>query len=308
MKKRSQPRSDVRIGISGWTYAPWRGTFFPGDLVQRKELEYASRRVRTIEINGTFYSLQRPSSYAKWAGEVPDDFLFSVKAPRYITHIRRLKDVEVPLANFFASGVLGLGSKLGPILWQLPPSLPYRREILAAFLRLLPRDTVAAARLARKHDENVKQPFMRSGPSRPLRHALEVRHHSFNNPEFIALLREHSVAIVVADTAGKWPVIEDVTAGFVYVRLHGDAELYVSGYTPSALKNLGGEGPRLGEGKRRPAGQAGGPRFPAGATAGRLCVFRQRCENPRSLRRHESCPPAKTRSQAATRPGCGLDH
>jgi uncharacterized protein YecE (DUF72 family) len=227
---------DVRIGISGWTYAPWRGTFFPPDLVQRKELEYASRHVRSIEINGTFYSLQRPSSYVKWAGEVPDDFLFSVKAPRYITHIRRLKDVATPLANFFASGVLQLGAKLGPILWQLPPSLPYRRETLAAFFKLLPRDTVAAARLARKHDDKVKQTALEPGPRQPLRHALEVRHPSFNDPDFIALLREHDIAIVVADTAGKWPVIEDVTAGFVYVRLHGDSELYVSGYTPEALK------------------------------------------------------------------------
>ncbi|MEJ1971155.1 MAG: DUF72 domain-containing protein [Lacunisphaera sp.] len=227
---------DIRIGISGWTYAPWRGTFFPKDLVQREELNYASRQVRTIEINGTFYSLQRPSSYERWAGAAPDDFLFSVKAPRFITHIRRLKDVAIPVANFFASGVLRLGPKLGPILWQLPPSLPYRRETLAAFLQLLPRDTAAAARLARKHDEKVKQPSLEAGGRRPLRHALEVRHHSFNQPESIALLREQGVAIVVADTAGKWPVIEEATADFVYVRLHGDAELYVSGYTPAALQ------------------------------------------------------------------------
>ncbi len=233
---KSPAMSDIRIGISGWTYAPWRGTFFPGDLVQRKELEFASRQVRSIEINGTFYALQKPASYTKWAGEVPDDFLFSVKAPRFITHIRRLKDVGIPVANFFASGVLQLGPKLGPILWQLPPSLPYHRETLAIFFELLPRDTVAAARLARKHDGNVKQPSLEHGSLRPLRHALEVRHHSFNDPEFIALLREYGIAIVVADTAGKWPVIEDVTADFVYVRLHGDSELYVSGYTPTALK------------------------------------------------------------------------
>ena len=227
---------DIRIGISGWAYAPWRGTFFPTGLVQREELRYASRQVRTIEINGTFYSLQKPSSYAKWAGEVPDDFLFSVKAPRFITHIRRLKGVGIPVANFFASGVLRLGPKLGPILWQLPPSLPYNHEILETFFRGLPHDTISAAKLARKHDEKVKQAWLKPGPRRPLRHALEVRHHSFNNPEFIALLHEYDIAVVVADTAGKWPLIEDVTSGFVYVRLHGDSELYVSGYTPAALK------------------------------------------------------------------------
>ncbi len=226
----------IRIGISGWTYAPWRGTFFPPGLVQREELAYAARRVHTIEINGTFYALQKPASYAKWAGEVPDDFIFSVKAPRYITHIRRLKDVAVPVANFLASGVLRLGPKLGPILWQLPPSLRYNRAVLEKFLALLPLDTGAAARLARRHDRKVADPWLETGLRRPLRHALEVRHSSFAAPEVMQLLRRHGVAIVVADTAGKWPVIEDVTAGFVYIRLHGDAELYVSGYTPVALR------------------------------------------------------------------------
>lgn len=232
----STQTASIRIGISGWTYAPWRGTFFPKGLVQREELAYASRHVRSIEINGTFYSLQRPSSYAKWAGEVPDDFVFSVKAPRYITHIRRLKDVALPVANFFASGILRLDAKLGPILWQLPPSLPFQADVLGAFLALLPHDTAGAAKLARQHDGKVKQPWLDAGPNRQLRHALEVRHRSFLHPEFIALLRAHGVAVVVADTAGKWPVIEDVTADFVYVRLHGDAELYVSGYTPAALQ------------------------------------------------------------------------
>jgi uncharacterized protein YecE (DUF72 family) len=230
------PEQQVRIGISGWTYAPWRGTFFPADLVQREELSYAARQVRTIEINGTFYSLQTPASYAKWAGEVPDDFLFAVKGPRYITHILRLKNATVALANFWASGVLRLGAKLGPILWQLPPSLKYNAATLEPFLAALPKDTAAAARLARQHDNKVKQIWLEAGPRRPMRHALEVRHPSFETPDLVKLLRKHNVAIVVADTAGKWPVIEDVTADFVYVRLHGDAELYVSGYTPAALK------------------------------------------------------------------------
>jgi uncharacterized protein YecE (DUF72 family) len=226
----------VRIGISGWTYAPWRGTFFPAELRQSDELDYASRQVRSIEINGTFYSLQRPSSYTAWAARTPDDFIFSVKAPRFVTHIKRLKNVAGPLANFFASGVLRLGDKLGPLLWQLPPSLPYDRERLAAFFALLPRDTAGAARLARKHDEHISKVWLKTDRNRPLRHALEVRHVSFQTPEFIALLREHRIALVVADTAGKWPFLEDVTADFVYVRLHGDEVLYVSGYTPAALE------------------------------------------------------------------------
>jgi uncharacterized protein YecE (DUF72 family) len=226
----------TRIGISGWTYAPWRGTFFPADLKQREELAYAARQVRSIEINGTFYSLQRPSSYAAWHDETPDDFVFSVKGPRYLTHIRRLKNITAPLANFFASGVLRLREKLGPILWQLPPSFRFDAGRLEEFFALLPRDTEAAAKLAEQHDEKLRESWLEPGPLHPLRHALEVRHESFRTPEFIALLRRHRVALVVADTAGKWPFMEDVTADFIYVRLHGDEELYVSGYTPAALQ------------------------------------------------------------------------
>jgi uncharacterized protein YecE (DUF72 family) len=226
----------ARIGISGWTYAPWRGTFFPRGLVQKEELAYASRQLSSIEINGTFYSLQRASSYGSWYAQTPAGFVFSVKAPRFITHIRRLKEVAVPVANFFASGVLRLEEKLGPVLWQLPPSLPYDPGRLEAFLALLPHDTAAALALARNHDDKVREPWLQIDKKRPLRHALEIRHESFRNPEFIALLRRHRVALVVADTAGKWPLLEDLTAGFVYVRLHGDEELYVSGYTEAALR------------------------------------------------------------------------
>jgi uncharacterized protein YecE (DUF72 family) len=228
--------ADIRIGISGWTYPPWRGTFFPRDLLQRRELEYASSQVASIEINGTFYSLQRPSSYGAWFERTPANFLFAVKGPRFITHIRRLKEPVTPLANFFASGVLRLGEKLGPILWQLPPSLPYQPDRLETFLRLLPRDTTEAVKLAGQHNDKVKQPWLEAGPVRPLRHALEIRHASFQSPDFIRLLRAWNVALVVADTAGKWPFMEDVTADFVYARLHGDEKLYVSGYTPAALQ------------------------------------------------------------------------
>lgn len=233
---------DLRIGISGWTYAPWRGVFFPKDLPQHRELHYAARQVRSIEINGTFYSLQRPSSYLLWYEQTPADFIFAVKGPRFITHIKRLKNIEVPLANFLASGVLRLNEKLGPILWQFPPHFRFDPERLNAFFDLLPRDTKSAARLARRHDDHLKYgSWTKSGENRPLRHAIEIRHESFRCPEFISLLRRQRVALVVADTAGKWPLMEDVTADFVYVRLHGDAELYVSGYTPEALHRWAGK-------------------------------------------------------------------
>src|SRR3954469_20765632 len=196
------PRTGVRIGISGWTYPPWRGTFFPPKLRQRDELAYAAQQVASIEINGTFYSLQRPASYEFWRDQAPDDFLFAVKGPRFITHIKRLGNVAAPLANFFASGVLRLGAKLGPILWQLPPNFHYDKDRLGAFFNLLPRDTLAASRLARHHDDKVKLVSLGMDEIRPLRYALEVRHESFLNQEFVELLRKHNVALVVADTAG----------------------------------------------------------------------------------------------------------
>ena len=233
----STSQARALIGISGWTYAPWRGVFYPPDLVQREELAYASRQVRSIEINGTFYSLHAPPSFAKWAAAAPEGFVFAVKGPRFITHLRRLKEVATPLANFFASGVLQLGAKLGPFLWQLPPNLRFDQATLETFLQQLPPNTHAAATLARQHDARVRRVWFDAagGPNRPLRHALEVRHESFREPGFIELLRAHGVALVVADTAGRWPFMEDITADFVYVRLHGDAELYVSGYTAAAL-------------------------------------------------------------------------
>jgi uncharacterized protein YecE (DUF72 family) len=224
------------VGTSGWRYPPWRRAFYPPGLAQRRELEHLSRRVSSIEINGSFYSLQRPESYRAWAAETPDDFVFSVKGGRFITHLKQLWDVETPLANFFASGLLALGPKLGPVLWQLPPRLRFDPERIAQFLDLLPRSTGAAAELAARHDERLEgRALTQVDSDRPLRHALEVRHPSFCHPEFVELLRAQDIALVVADSAGTWPHLEDVTAGFVYVRLHGDAELYTSGYTPDAL-------------------------------------------------------------------------
>ena len=228
--------SDVRIGISGWRYKPWRGVFYPRGLAQRRELEHASRQLGTVEINGSFYALQRPASYAAWKAEVPPGFVFSVKGGRFVTHMKKLADVEVPLANFFASGVLALGDALGPVLWQLPPTLGYDPDRLARFFDLLPRSTAAAAALAARHDERLDgRALTETDADRPLRHVLEVRHASFETPEFPALLRAHGIGLVVADTAGKWPYLEDVTSDVVYVRLHGDSELYVSGYDDPAL-------------------------------------------------------------------------
>ncbi len=225
-------RRHIRVGISGWRYAPWRGVFYPGGLAQRRELEFASAHFDSIEINASFYALQRPEYYARWYDQTPDDFVFSVKAPRLITHVNRLRDVSVPLGRFFASGVLGLGRKLGPLLWQFPPTLAYDESHWSDFLSALPADTVAARDCAHRARAEAG-PVV---PRRRLRHAVEIRHPSFRDEGFIALLRRHRVALVVADTAGRWPYLEDVTADFLYLRLHGDEVLYTSGYTEDALR------------------------------------------------------------------------
>ena len=236
-KKPTTARSagKVRIGISGWRYVPWRGVFYPENLTQKKELAYASSIFRSIEINGTFYSLQRPEYFEAWAGETPDDFVFSVKGPRFITHIRRLTDAETPVANFLASGVLCLGPKLGPILWQLPPNFRFEPEKLETFLKILPHDTETACSLARGHDKFLNgRAAVKTDAKRPLRHAIEVRHSSFAVPEFIEMLRAYDVALVCADTV-EWPRMMDVTSDFMYCRLHGSEVLYASGYTDEAL-------------------------------------------------------------------------
>lgn len=225
----------VRVGISGWTYAPWRGTFYPKSLRQRDELAYVAERLSSVEINGSFYALQRPASFRSWREQVPDDFCFALKGGRFITHMKRLADVETPLANFFASGVLALGRMLGPVLWQLPPTFRFDAERLSAFFDQLPRTTQQAADVAKHHDERVPEAFTQVEADRPVRHALEVRHTSFVDAGLSELLREHDIGLVVADTAGKWPALRDVTSDFVYVRLHGDTELYASGYDDQAL-------------------------------------------------------------------------
>jgi uncharacterized protein YecE (DUF72 family) len=228
----------IRIGVSGWRYEPWRGVFYPDGLQQRLELRYAATVFRSLEINGSFYSLQRPESWRQWYAEVPSDFVFTVKGPRYLTHMLKLREVRRPLANFLASGVLALNEKLGPILWQFPPQMRFDPERFAAFLATLPTDTAAALAFARGCDPRLMRgrSHLEIDRTRPLRHAVEIRHESFVDERFVAMLRAHNVALVIAETARKWPMPRDVTADFMYLRLHGDRELYRSGYGPAALK------------------------------------------------------------------------
>lgn len=228
-------RSQVHIGVSGWRYKPWRGQFYPEGLRQKDELSHLASVFGTVEINGTFYSQQTPDAFAQWAEATPDGFVFAVKGPRYITHMKRLRDAEAPLANFIASGLLRLGAKLGPILWQLPPNFRFDPARLEAFFDLLPRDTQQAARLGGLHDDRLRaRAWLRVEGTQPLRHTIEIRHESFRDPAFISLLRRHRVALVGADTV-KWPLLMDPTADFVYCRLHGSKELYRSAYSKAEI-------------------------------------------------------------------------
>jgi uncharacterized protein YecE (DUF72 family) len=202
----------IRIGIGGWTYAPWRGVFYPEDLPQAQELSYASRRLTSIEINGTFYSTQSPATFAKWRRETPDGFVFSLKGPRYAVNRRVLAEAGESIARFFGSGVAELGDRLGPVLWQLAPTKKFDAADVAAFLELLP-DTLDGQRL---------------------RHVLEVRHPSFATPEFTALLRQRGAAVVYADHA-RYPAIADPTADFVYARLQKGQDALPAAYPPQEL-------------------------------------------------------------------------
>jgi uncharacterized protein YecE (DUF72 family) len=226
----------IRIGISGWRYKGWRGTFYPEKLAHRRELEFAAQRFNTIELNGSFYSLQLPQSFRKWHDETPDDFVFAVKGSRYLTHMLKLTKAETPLANFLAQGVLRLGRKLGPILWQFPPQFAFNPEKLQSFFDLLPRTHGQAAALARGHDQRLNgRSWLEIEDDLPIRHAIEIRHVSCECADFISLLRKNHVGLVVADTV-SWPLLMDVTADFVYCRLHGSEELYASGYEADAIE------------------------------------------------------------------------
>jgi uncharacterized protein YecE (DUF72 family) len=230
-------QGDIRIGISGWNYRGWRGSFYPAGLRQKDELGFAAAKFRSVEINGTFYRMQNPASFGAWAGATPDNFLFAIKGPRFITHMLKLRQAKTPLANFFASGVLRLGSKLGPILWQLPPNLGFRAERLEEFLTLLPYTTEAARKLGRQHNAKLKsKAWLKADENRLIRHAIEIRHESFKSPEFLRLLRKFNVALVCADSV-EWPLLTDLTADFAYCRLHGSEILYASGYDDRALRN-----------------------------------------------------------------------
>jgi uncharacterized protein YecE (DUF72 family) len=202
----------IRIGIGGWTYEPWRGTFYPDKLPQKGELEYASRQLTSIEINGTYYGSQKPASFARWRDETPDGFVFSVKAPRFVMNREVLASAGGTIARFFASGVMELKEKLGPINWQFLPTKEFNSADFKAFLELLPLEV----------------------GSRPLRHAVEVRHHSFRSPAFTELAREHGVAVVIAADCA-YPQIADATAPFVYARIMGTQAKNELGYSDAAL-------------------------------------------------------------------------
>ncbi len=225
------------IGISGYEYKRWRDRFYPPGLPARRWLEYASRCFNSIEINGTFYSLKSPSVFERWRDAVPRrNFLFALKGGQFITHNLKLRRSESALGNFFASGVLALGRLTGPILWQLPANYGFDAERMDGFMRLLPRNSRQAEEVASWHDHRLKRGALieAAAPLR-LRHAFEVRHPSYFCNEFYDLLRRHKCAFVIADTAGRFPYAEEVTADFVYVRLHGSQQLYVSGYTDEEL-------------------------------------------------------------------------
>jgi uncharacterized protein YecE (DUF72 family) len=229
--------TEVRIGVSGWKYPNWRGDFYPTGLRQADELAHLAQRMNSAEINGSFYSLKKPAHYAGWADATPPGFRFAVKGGRFITHLKKLIDPMAGLANFYASGPLALGDKLGPFLWQLPEALHFDPERLAGFLALLPRTTQGASSLAAQCDRRiVPEPHLEAPTSMRLRHAIEVRHESYRDPAFVAMLREHAVASVVADTAGTFPRFEEVTADFVYVRLHGPRRLYFGSYQPDLIE------------------------------------------------------------------------
>lgn len=224
----------IRVGLSGWSYDHWKGGFYPDDLPRRRWLEHVGRHFDAAEINGSFYSLQKASSFRRWREETPADFRFAVKGSRFITHDKKLRYVRGALANFFASGLLALEDKLGPVLWQLPARHAFDAERLEQFLDLLPRDTRSLAELAGEHDDRVPEPWLDVDANHRVRHVLEARHESFFTPEAVSVLRDAGVGLAVSH-AGEWDTREELTAGFVYVRLHGAPDTYRSGYGPGAL-------------------------------------------------------------------------
>jgi len=224
-------RGAVVVGIGGWDYPQWKGQFYPQGLARHAWLAFAGARFDAIELNTTFYGLRRPEHFERWAAAVPDGAVFAIKGSRHITHEKRLVDVDSALANFFASGILKLGRKTGPFLWQLPQSVPFQPEVLARFFDLLPRSSTAAAQLARHHDDRLKNVAVEVVEDVELRHVLEPRHPGFFTEDARRLLDDHGIGLVLADTAGTFPMAADPGRGVVYVRLHGSRELYTSPYS-----------------------------------------------------------------------------
>ncbi|MFN8157874.1 MAG: DUF72 domain-containing protein [Candidatus Nanopelagicales bacterium] len=226
----------VHVGVSGWSYRRWRGDFYPERLPQRRELSHIAAHLSAVEVNATFYRLQRPSYFAQWLDQTPDGFRFALKGSRYITHLRSLRDCRTALANFLASGPLVLGRRLGPFLWQLPASTTYDEQRLVPFLELLPRTTGEAAALATEHDDRLAdRTWLQVAADVPLQHVLEPRHASFAAYEAADLLRAYDIGTVVSDGAGVFPMLEQVTSEVVYVRLHGPRRLYHGGYSAPEL-------------------------------------------------------------------------
>ncbi|MGN6319979.1 DUF72 domain-containing protein [Trinickia sp.] len=296
----------IHIGISGWRYEGWRGVFYPKGLAQARELEYASRAVDTIEINGSHYSLQTIGSYRSWYAAAPDGFLFSVKGPRYLTHMLRFRDeTALPaLANFFASGVLALEDKLGPFLWQFPPNFQFDATRLERFLALLPQTTDEAVVLARKHDARVKAPWCESRRRRKLRHAIEVRHPSFCVDAFPRILRRHHASLVISDSVADWPYFEDVTADFLYLRLHGAETLYGGAYAEPALDRWAERIRTWASGDEPPDAKRVSPKHAARRARDVYCYFDndQKVEAPFDARRLKERLGANEQPQPQPRP------
>ena len=230
----------VRVGTSGWIYPHWKGRFYPEGLAERRWLAFLAERLPTVEVNGTFYSLTRPSACDAWREATPPGFLFALKGSRYVTHMLKLRNFRAPLANFFSSGILRLGERLGPILWQLPPHLPFDRPRADAFFAALPEDVRGAERWARRHDERTTGRAALTAPDgrdRRLRYAVEVRHASWLSDEALALLEHRNVALVAADAAGEHPFsLTRTSPDLAYVRLHGARRIYEGAYTPAELQ------------------------------------------------------------------------
>lgn len=236
MAKHSAP-SFARIGTSGWAYNAWKNNFFPDKLPARAYLSFTSRVFNSIEIDATFYRMQTPERYQSWYDATPEGFLFAIKGSRYITHMLRLKNCASALGNFFASGVLALQEKTGPFLWQFPAHMKLDMKRFEAFAKLLPRDFNAARELARGHNSKLPQKaYLKVKENYPMVHAFELRSDTFFNRDFLAMLRAYNIATVMVSSPKDWPLFTDVTANFLYIRMHGEKRLYAGSYGEAALK------------------------------------------------------------------------